>query len=1469
MKHWTIKTAWIALAMGMAALAAGPQGAQAQSMTDYQTQPPFVADVVPPNILIVMDNSGSMTNRACESANCGLLGGAPSTNTNFWNATTYSGFFDTMSCYIYDATDSRFEPSSIKASISAACGSTEWDGNFLNWSVFRRFDAVKKAMIGNDCVVARAADGSCPPTGAPALSTVKAQGKFDGTSEGHETTPSIPLTGTATKSSYVGRVPVSVAQGGTGSNPNDLWIHLRGGTSGMQGRFCVDNDNNAPGSTETACNRNGNNTDGDSYNETANYFQIRIALSGPAEGVIHQIGSKARFGLAVFNNSTSLNGMRVLTGIGSRQSIDFTGSTVETFNTNTAAMVDAVEEAWPATWTPLSESLYEAVRYVAQINSQFYPSSYVYPIAFSGAGSNGVNFGSSGVGSLGPSEIKATTGTETCPSQYIADACGRDPFFYGSNHTPAWASNSTEVRCCKTFIMIFTDGEPTQDLGVPAVLQSKAAAISGVPCVGGSGTIHAPNGTCNTNPNTPASILLGEHKTDYGSSGSHHLNDVAYWAHTSDLRQATVPDLGVAGHDLPGIQNVTVYTFFAFGTIAGRELMMHAAQQGGFEDSNSNQIPDLPIEWDKVNNRDGTTGSTVAGCNADCIPDTYFESSNIDDLQDRLLAALTAILRKSASGSSVSVLASSVTGDGALYQAYFYVSDIGVGGNDVKWLGFTEGLFVDRYGNLREDTVQDGRLVLKEDLIITTKYDDDPSSPYYGKVVVNKYLDANGDGLADSATPTVANQGLRDIKAIWEAGKRLALATSASRKLTTWVDLNNDKMVDAGEQMDFSTTNSVTLAPYLRATASGVNTADNIINFVRGDAVAGMRFRTMQVQDGATVVNAEWKFGDPIHSPPTLVGRPRARFDLAYGDSSYNTFYQQYLNRRQVIYVGANDGMLHAFNAGYYHNGDDPTTPSQESGWFTKNTVDNSSGKELGEELFAYVPYELLPQLRFLTQVDYTHVYYVDLKPRIADVRIFTPDADHPDGWGTILIGGFRMGGSCAQCQSGTGAPPMTVNISGTNRNFYSAYFVLDITNPEVMPKLLWSFSDAGLGLSTSVPTVARVNPTADATTSNTNARWYAIFGSGPNGYNADLSAGTQTAKLYALDLKAGPGVNNGQVTTMPIGSWKSYISDVTAIDRDGDYRADMAYMGRTIHDGALPWRGKLYRLNLKGCATAPCSPSTWGVPSGANRTPSEMLDTFLDGASTLREMGPMMSQPVATVDDGNDNWVFFGTGRYYASADKVSTDPQYLFGVKDSVASGLCAESGVVSCHDDDLVDVTNAVLCLTCSNGNTNEVTGVGGAPLDFQSMISLVQSKRGWFAKLKTVGERSIVTPTLIGGIILFPSFTPTLDYCANTGNSRLYALFYKTGTASKDPVLGTTSSGGNTNSNTSVDLGAGLASSVVVQIIGAAGAASGGGGGGDPPCNSKFLHQNDQGAIGSPCGNVGKMYSRYLTWLHQRD
>ncbi|TKB60521.1 MAG: hypothetical protein E8D49_05320 [Nitrospira sp.] len=1475
------------LLMALLGVLAMTSHGHAQSNADYTAQPQFISNVVTPNILILMDNSGSMSNRACESTSCGITSsGAVATVTTFNATTRYSGFADPLYCYTWDATDNRFEQATAKAAFNTACVD-QWDGNFVNWASFRRFDAVKKSMIGGNCYhptasPVRNADGTCKPYGSPSLPTVKAQNI--GTST--EYTQPVPSGGGDL--GYVGRIPSAQYAG----SPANIYIGIEG-----DGDFCVDDDNG------------GTCPDGDGFAETE-LNAIGFAMPDEPTGVIQQVGAKARFGLAVFNASGSDDGMQVLTGIGSRQSINYGGTSVETFNTNTAAMIDAVEESFPDTNTPLAETLYDATRYIAQINSAYYTGSYVYPIAFSGGVSNGVNYQASGVGSIGGSEIKVLTGSETCSSGYISNACGRDPYFFGTDHTPAWVGTSQPVNCCKTFVIVFTDGQPTSDSNIPAgnyPAGLRDNAHNGTDC-GGTGP------ACTTDPMASWATLLGEHNTSF------YLDTVAYWAHTNDLRpcsgtaDGTIAVLGVTGHCLPGTQNVSVYTFFAFGNINGGSILAQTAKLGAFEDANNDGIPQT-AEWDKENNLTGVA-------TPDGVPDAYFESSNVDDLQDKMLATIASILRKSAAGSSVSVLATSTTGEGALYQSYFYPSTLETSTfADITWTGYTQSLFIDTFGNLREDTDQDKVLKYTTDKIMVTRYD-----PVANLVKVDYYDDLNGDGLADDKSVPAdgiinsqdclpCDQLLSSIKPVWEAGKQLALKDASTRTLLTWVDTDNDGVVDSGEQIPFTTANSSTLGPYLRAGAAPF-TADAIINFIRGceqsvcAEQASLRDRRLQVPAGSGTLKT-WKLGDLIHSAPQVVATPSDRYDAKYGDLSYQPYLAKYVNRRQVIYAGANDGMLHAFNGGYYHPGDDPTTgtsasPIVEHGWFTRTPTDNSGGPQLGDELWGFIPHQLLPHLQWLTRADYQHVYFVDLQPTVADVRIFTPDTDHPNGWGTILIGGMRMGGSCrgavspaaATCVGGTGAPPMTVTAdfgSGSQtRRFYSAYFVLDITNPEVAPTLLMSFTDEGLGLTTSLPTVVRINPTTGGEVSNTLAKWYMVLGSGPTGYGGSV---TQSAKVFAVDLATGPGpytstgasasYRHSLVQTFPIGSWNSYIGDMASFDRNLDYRTDAVYFGRVIHDGSLPWRGKLYRLTLGETVTGSNPPvfgtqaaSAWGIASGGNRIPTEILDTFTGTcaptpcvAPTI-ELGPVATAPGIVVDDTAKVWVFAGTGRYYSAADKTDTTPQYFVGVKDSVLSVTCTQSNGTNCQNNDLLNVSSATVCIVgqglCGqSGGTDQVTGVTGVTT-FTGLVDQIQgnavlsipAKDGWYTALPQSGtangERVLASPVVFGGIVYFPTFIPTNDICASSGTSYLYALYYKTGTAYSDPILGT--------GVPKVSLGEGLAFGGVTHI----------GSGSDGGKPLKICNNTSTGALlctesglagGGPNSGISSPLSHFKSWIYR--
>ncbi|MDH4188524.1 MAG: hypothetical protein OEV08_16175, partial [Nitrospira sp.] len=632
--------------------------------------------------------------------------------------------------------------------------------------------------------------------------------------------------------------------------------------------------------------------------------------------------------------------------------------------------------------SPLAESLYEALCLFKKSQGPCYNNS-------GGAASWGTNY---------------TTATSTTG----------DPFYF--------LQYARLVQCCKNYVLMISPGLGIADGNNPDASTPFPVASTINPTYANNRGIKGA-----TSADDAASAAAGD-----------RLDDVAFYGRTTDLRA-----------DLSGSQYVTFYGVNALGRKAGANLIASAAKYGGFIDknndgtSNFNPTSGQTCTYPAGSNIDPGTGGPYYSdpewdIDRDCVPDTFYDATDGKKLVAQIQNAINDILKQASAGTSISVMASSSTGEGSIYQAYFY-PETTEDERKVSWTGYLQSVFIDSYGNLREDSgaggVPNGRLIYSEDAIIRTTTD-----PFTNDIVVQRFADANGDGKADSTTP-INTVPLRQTQGVWEAGRKLALRdiTTSPRNLFTWVDLDNDGVVDTAEQMAFTTANAATLAPYLRAVSSGTYTASNIINFLHGNQVTGMRDRQLTVDSALRV----WRLGDIVNSSPIVVGAPRERYDLLYGDRGYRNFLQRWADRRQTTYVGANDGMLHAFNGGYYHRGDDPNTSEVEHGWHTTAPTDNSSGPQLGEEIWGFIPHYVLPQLLWYTQPDYTHVSYVDLKPKVTDARIFTAESAcgtalaptptatgciHPDGWGTILILGLRYGGSCGACSavSGTsnGAPP-------------------------------------------------------------------------------------------------------------------------------------------------------------------------------------------------------------------------------------------------------------------------------------------------------------------------------------------------------------------------------------------------------------------------------------------------------------
>ncbi|MEA1991970.1 MAG: hypothetical protein U9N58_07230, partial [Thermodesulfobacteriota bacterium] len=378
--------------------------------------------------------------------------------------------------------------------------------------------------------------------------------------------------------------------------------------------------------------------------------------------------------------------------------------------------------------------------------------------------------------------------------------------------------------------------------------------------------------------------------------------------------------------------------------------LWYAAKWGGFEDRNDNDKPDLVNEWDK---------------DMDGVPDTYFYVTNPLRLEEQLNKSFADILRRTSSGTAASVISNSRSGEGAIYQSIFFPEYKGPLGNIATWAGEVHALLVDAYGNMREDTNGNKQLDLTTDKIIV-----------FDGTTLYKYGDDDGDSQisGDEETPDETG-GILDIRYLWSSNgwlneisdadivdQRTYDSTDHERYIFTFIDTDQDMIADSGEVIPFSCsslpsvpdlTDTSEIYPYLTLYPSfgdepaeiGTIRSDGnfndflqhqsqrVINYIRGKdqglytstttpsyAIPAFRTRKVDYDDDGTVET--WRLGDIVYSTPTFVGRPSENYHLLYRDASYGGFYAKHMHRRGVVYVGGNDGIFHAFNAGFYDQGE-------------------------------------------------------------------------------------------------------------------------------------------------------------------------------------------------------------------------------------------------------------------------------------------------------------------------------------------------------------------------------------------------------------------------------------------------------------------------------------------------------------------------------------------------------------------
>lgn len=356
------------------------------------------------------------------------------------------------------------------------------------------------------------------------------------------------------------------------------------------------------------------------------------------------------------------------------------------------------------------------------------------------------------------------------------------------------------------------------------------------------------------------------------------------------------------------------------------------------------------------------------------------------------------------------------------------------------------------------------------------------------------------------------NQSLNQT-VVWDAAVQLNALTPANRLIYTH---------DGTDPATFAWDNLSTLQQDLLKGSDAATVGQARLDYLRGE-------RSAEQNNGGTFRTRDNRLGNIVNSSIWTVGKPVA----GYSEASYRSFRTSRASRTPMVYVGANDGMLHGFSA---------------------NT---------GDELMAYVPLGAYASLSQLTMPSYQHRYFVDGSP-------FTGDFYNGTAWRTALVGTMAGGGR--------------------------GFFVLDVTNPAdwtsssaasvvVMDKTASFTASSSVGLPAATwadvghiygePTLDQDNPARAAQiTRLNNNRWAAVMGNGVNSDNEQATLLIQyldgAKELVKLVADATTGAGNG-------------LAHPRLIDLNGDDKADIAYAGDL--------KGNVWKFNLTSA-----TPSNWSV---------------------------------------------------------------------------------------------------------------------------------------------------------------------------------------------------------------------------------------------------------------------------------
>ena len=389
------------------------------------------------------------------------------------------------------------------------------------------------------------------------------------------------------------------------------------------------------------------------------------------------------------------------------------------------------------------------------------------------------------------------------------------------------------------------------------------------------------------------------------------------------------------------------------------------------------------------------------------------------------------------------------------------------------------------------------------------------------------------------------------------------------------------------------------------------------VAYIRGD----------QTDEQSLFRSRDSLLGDIVNSDAFYAADENFRYYGLEGDgteteetySYYLYLKNEKLDRQPMVYVGANDGMLH----GIYASADDDVDTSQ---------CGATAVKCAGEEAFAYIPKGVYSKLSNLTSPDYSHDYYVDGPPIVSDAFMDYGD-EGGSRWGSVLLGSLGNGGA--------------------------GVFALDVSDPGNFSAgdVLWDLDATDLPQLGSLPGRASIVKLP-------NDKWAAVFA---NGYDsANHKAGLYIVPLEEPDRAKFIDTEADGTSDAPNG-----LSAALPIDSDGDNKIDRVYAGDLLgnmwvfdlsSDVSSNWKvafssSSIPKPLFRACLTADCAtlqPIT-SRPEVIEYTGSENSHIVLFGTGSYRDAEDVSNKDVQTFYGILDN------GNYVTELDRSSLQEQTI----------------------------------------------------------------------------------------------------------------------------------------------------------------------------------------------------------------